>query len=289
MVNFMWHFISEEISKTLDKEFICDDIREITTGNSHKAFKITDGRRRFFVKTNQDVYQANFQAESDGLEHLAKAQLFKVPKVICSGVVEESAFLVLEYLTFSEGQSGNWYQFGQLLAQQHKTQTQNMYGWQEDNFIGLTPQPNQWQKKWCHFFAEQRIGFMLQLLAEKGHQLADINKVVVTIKNLLGGHSPVSSMLHGDLWSGNSGFCKNTPTLFDPALYFGDRETDIAMTELFARLPDAFYQGYQDYWPLDAGYEYRRPVYQLYHVLNHALMFGGHYLQSAQATLKNME
>jgi fructosamine-3-kinase len=285
----MWHFISEEISKTLDKEFICDDIREISAGNSHQAFKITDGRMRFFVKTNQKIYQSNFQAESDGLEHIAKAQLFRTPKVICSGVVGDKAFLVLEYLTFIEGNADNWYQFGQLLAQQHKTQTQNMYGWQEDNFIGLSSQPNQWQKKWCHFFAEQRIGFMLQLLAEKGKLLADIDRVVASVTDLLAGHAPVSSMLHGDLWTGNSGFHKNSPTLFDPALYYGDRETDIAMSELFTRLPSTFYQGYQDFWPLDIGYEYRKSVYQLYYVLNHALMFGGHYLQSAQATLKNME
>lgn len=285
----MWQFISEEISKNLDIDFICDDIRPIKTESSHQTFRITDGRQRFFVKTNEAHYLTNFKAESDGLEHLQKAKIFKVPTVICSGVVEQKAFLVLEFLTLTEGNAENWYQFGHLLAQQHKNQTQNMYGWQEDNFIGLSPQPNQWQKKWCHFFAEQRIGFMLQLLAEQGQHLADIDKVVNTVKNLLTGYLPTSSMLHGDLWIGNCGFHKNNPAIYDPALYFGDRETDIAMSELFGRLPDSFYQGYQDTWPMDVGYEYRKPVYQLYHLLNHSLMFGGHYLQSALATLKNME
>lgn len=285
----MWHLISEEISKSLDKEFICDDIREISSGHSHKAYRITDGRLRFFVKTNKKACQGIFQAESDSLAHLQKAQLFKTPKVICSGCVGEHAFLVLEFLSLTEGNPENWYQFGQMLAKQHKNHTQNMYGWQEDNFIGLTQQANKWNKKWNHFYAEQRIGFMLQLLAEKGHQLANINKVVTAVSHLLSGHSPESSMLHGDLWNGNCGFHKNTPTVYDPALYYGDRETDLAMTELFGRFPDEFYQGYEDTWPLDRGYEYRKPVYQLYHVLNHALLFGGHYLQSAQATLKNME
>jgi fructosamine-3-kinase len=289
VVNLMWHFISEEISKSLKKEFICDDIREVSSGHSHKAFKITDGRMRFFVKINQKIHLLNFKAERESLEHLQKAKLFTIPKVVCYGIVGEHAFLVLEYLTLTEGNAENWYQFGQMLAQQHKNHTQNMYGWQEDNYIGLSPQPNQWQKKWSHFFAEQRIGFMLQLLAEKGHHLADIDKVVGVVNNLLTGHCPVSSMLHGDLWTGNTGFHKDKPTIYDPALYYGDRETDIAMTELFARLPSAFYQGYQETWPLDLGYEYRKPIYQLYHVLNHALIFGGQYLQSAQATLKNME
>ena len=285
----MWHFISEEISKSINKDFICDDIREIRSGHSHKAFKITDGRSRYFVKTNQKSYLPHFESEIDGLTHLSKAQLFRLPKIICSGVVADKAFLVLEFLTLSEGTTEDWFQFGQLLAQQHQTQTQNMYGWQEDNYIGLSPQPNKWNKKWCQFFAEQRIGFMLQLLAEKGKNLANIDKIVAAVFKLLAGHVPVASMLHGDFWSGNSGFHKGLPTLFDPALYYGDRETDIAMSELFARLPTAFYEGYQATWPLDPGYEYRKPVYQLYHVLNHALIFGEHYIQSAQAILKNME
>ncbi|WP_106404053.1 fructosamine kinase family protein [Paraglaciecola hydrolytica] len=286
----MWHFISDEIAKSIEREFICDDIREITSGQSHKAFKITDGRLRFFVKVNEIAHLGHFKAEIEGLEHLQKTNLFKVPKVICSGVVSDKSFLVLEFLTLQPGNNNNWYEFGQALANQHKNHTQDMYGWQEDNFIGLSPQVNQWHKKWHTFFAEQRIGFMLQLLAEKGHVLSNnIDQVVESVNRLLAGHNPPSSMLHGDLWSGNSGFHKDKPALFDPAFYYGDRETDLAMTELFNRLPDQFYQGYQETWPLNDAYEFRKPVYQLYHVLNHALLFGGSYLDSARSTLKNME
>jgi fructosamine-3-kinase len=164
-----------------------------------------------------------------------------------------------------------------------------MYGWQEDNFVGLTLQSNLWQKKWSCFFAEQRIGFMLQLLSEKGYISDNIDDVVEVIKSLLSGHNPTASMLHGDLWQGNTGFHNNQPVLYDPALYFGDRETDLAMTELFNRFPESFYQGYEDVWPLETDYQYRKPIYQLYHVLNHALLFGGHYLDSAKFTLKNLD
>ncbi|WP_340677381.1 fructosamine kinase family protein [Paraglaciecola sp.] len=286
----MWHFISDEIAKNIEREFICDDIREITSGHTHKAFKITDGRLRFFVKINENAQLANFKAEIEGLEHLQKTQLFKIPNVICSGLISDKAFLVLEFLTLTQGNNNNWDQFGQALANQHKLHTQDMYGWQEDNFIGMSPQVNQWHKKWNTFFAEQRIGFMLQLLAEKGHSLTNnIDQVVESVNRLLAGYNPVSSMLHGDLWSGNTGFHKDKPVLFDPAFYYGDREADIAMTELFSRLPDEFYQGYQDVWPLCDAYQFRKPVYQLYHVLNHALLFGGSYLESARSTLKNME
>ena len=286
----MWHFISDEIAKNIEREFVCDDIREITSGNTHKAFKITDGRSRFFIKVNDAAHLPHFKAESEGLEHLQKTQLFKVPKTICSGTVGDKAFLVLEFINLANGSEQNWYEFGQLLANQHQHYTQDMYGWQEDNFIGLSPQSNRWQKKWNTFFAEQRIGYMLQLLAEKGQHLTNnIDEVVETVSRLLAGHQPLSSMLHGDLWSGNTGFYKDKPVMFDPAFYYGDRETDLAMTELFGRLPDPFYQGYQDCWALPAAYEFRKPVYQLYHILNHALLFGGHYLESARSTLKNMD
>lgn len=285
----MWHFISEQISKCIQQDFICDDIREVKAGDSHKAYKISDGKQRFFVKTNEKIHLANFEAEQEGLEHLSHTQLFKVPKVICSGLVSGHSYLVLEYLSMTQGDETTWFHFGQALAKLHSNHTQQMYGWQEDNFIGLTPQPNLWQKKWSSFYAEQRIGFMLQLLFEKGHELANIDSVVESIKRLLIGHNPTPSMLHGDLWQGNAGFHKNQPVLYDPAFYFGDRETDIAMTELFGRFPDSFYQGYIDIWPLDDDYQYRKPIYQLYHVLNHALLFGGQYIDSAKITLKNLD
>lgn len=285
----MWHFISEQISECIQQDFICDDIREVKAGESHKAYKISDGKQRFFVKTNEKIHRPNFEAEAEGLKHFSNTHLFKVPKIICTGVVSDHSFLVLEHIAMTQGNEQSWFHFGQKLAELHKTHTQERYGWQQDNFVGLTPQPNLWQKKWGYFFAEQRIGFMLQLLTEKGHISVNIDAVVEAIKHLLLGHKPTASMLHGDLWQGNTGFFNHQPVLFDPALYFGDRETDLAMSELFSRFPESFYQGYEDVWPLKADYQYRKPVYQLYHVLNHALLFGGHYLDSAKLTLKNLD
>ncbi|MFT5676989.1 MAG: fructosamine-3-kinase [Paraglaciecola sp.] len=284
----MWHFISDQISQQIGNDFICDDIREVPDGDSHKAFKISDGKRRFFVKINDKDQLTNFEAESTGLDHLQKAEIFRVPKVICLGTVSNHSFLVLEHINMQPGSKQAWFEFGQKLAQLHKLQTQQMYGWQEDNFIGLTPQPNQWQKKWGCFFAEQRIGFMLQLLSEQGHELADIDHVVDLVKQLLTGHNPTPSMLHGDLWQGNTGFNNDQAVLFDPAFYFGDREAELAMTELFSRFPGDFYHGYEDVWPVDLDYQYRKPVYQLYHILNHALLFGGQYLHSAKSNLNNL-
>jgi fructosamine-3-kinase len=285
----MWHYIGQQISQQIQQKFNCDEVRQVTSGDSHRAFTVSDGKQHFFIKINEKLHLANFNGEVEGLEHLTSTELFKIPKVICTGTVSDHSFLVLEYIQIESGTKDNWFQFGQNLAQLHKNHTQKMYGWQEDNFIGLTVQPNCWQNNWSVFFSEQRIGFILQLLLEKGHDLADIDRVVNTVKSLLKGHHPKASMLHGDLWQGNTGFHKGQPVLYDPAFYFGDRETDLAMSELFGRFPDPFYQGYSDKWPIDADYLFRKPVYQLYHVLNHALLFGGHYLNSARSTLKNLD
>ena len=289
LVPGMWHFISEQISERTHQDFICDDIREVSQGDTHQAYKISDGKRRFFVKINGKNNLSNFEAEAEGLEHLQKADLFRIPNVICFGKVSDSSFLVLEHIQMTHGTEQSWFAFGEKLAQLHNLQTQEMYGWQEDNFIGLTPQPNKWHKKWCQFFAEQRIGFMLQLLAEKGHDLVDIDQAVDAVKTLLNGHCPKASMLHGDLWQGNTGFHKEQAVMFDPAFYYGDREAELAMTELFNKFPPAFYAGYESVWPIDKDYQYRKSIYQLYHILNHAILFGGHYLNSARSTLKNLD
>ncbi|MGJ8682269.1 fructosamine kinase family protein [Paraglaciecola sp.] len=285
----MWHFISEQISQSINTDFICDDVRDIPEGDSHQTFRISDGKHRFFVKVNEKIQLTNFQAEAEGLEHLNKIELFKVPKVITHGVVSNHSFLVLEYIHMQQGDDKGWRNFGHLLATMHREHKQEMFGWQDDNYIGRTPQYNKWQKNWSQFYAEQRIGYQLQRLAEKGHQLANIEKVIESVKTLLGGHNPESSMLHGDLWQGNTGFFKNQAVLFDPAFHYGDRETDLAMTELFGRFPEEFYQGYNDNWPLSTDYQYRKPIYQLYHTLNHALLFEGHYLDSAKTMLKNLD
>ncbi|GGD78022.1 fructosamine kinase family protein [Lacimicrobium alkaliphilum] len=285
----MWHFISEQISEQLGQDFICDDIRQLHEQFYTRAFRITDGQRRFFVKVTEVSELLRLETEAAGLNKLRQSELLKIPKVICVGKTSQSGFLVLEYLHMQEGSPEQWQQFGQQLARLHQSDHQQMYGWQEDNYIGATPQPNGWKKKWCQFFSEQRIGYMLQLLNEKALLKSDVDKVVDRVRQLLAGHTPPASPLHGDLWQGNTGFWKGQPVLYDPAFYFGDRETDIAMTEFFGRFPEAFYQGYEQVWPLSEDYQYRKPVYQLYHNLNHALLFGGQYIHSAQNQLNNMD
>jgi protein-ribulosamine 3-kinase len=160
------------------------------------------------------------------------------------------------------------------------------FGFAQNNFIGTTPQPNAWKDNWPDFWREHRLGFQLRLAAQNGYggQLQSLGeKLSDALPAFFAGYTPQPSLLHGDLWSGNHAYLQDgTPTIFDPATYYGDRECDIAMTELFGGYPADFYAAYRAAYPLDAGYATRRDLYNLYHILNHANLFGGGYARQAE-------
>ncbi|WP_199608651.1 fructosamine kinase family protein [Flocculibacter collagenilyticus] len=280
----MWNTIAQQISEHINTTFIISEKHQLSGGDVNLAYKINDERHTFFIKINEKHYLDNFNAEAFSLEKLTATRSVKVPEVILTGSTLNNAYLVTEFLPFNEKKC-NWSLLASQLAACHQSVEQEMFGWDDDNFIGHTPQPNCWKKKWCSFFAEQRIGWQLQLLEEQNIHLLDINEITSFIKNKLASHQPTPSLLHGDLWRGNLSFCDGNPVIFDPACYFGDREVDIAMTELFGRLPDEFYATYNEILPLSDGYQTRKEIYNLYHILNHALMFKGHYIQQAKAMI----
>lgn len=181
--------------------------------------------------------------------------------------------LVLERLAL--GARADWPAMARMLAALHRN-TSPRFGWATDNWIGLAPQRNGWSDDWASFFFEER-------LAPQAHRaqlrLPDLRK-------LLEGHRPQASLLHGDLWSGNAGFTPDGPVIFDPAVYYGDREADLAMTELFGGFPAEFYASYRRELPLDPGYEKRKHLYNLYHLLNHLNLFGAGYLGQVNAALR---
>jgi fructosamine-3-kinase len=187
---------------------------------------------------------------------------------------------------------------GRQLAQMHQQGTSGLakgealggrFGWKMNNTIGSTPQINDWLDNWADFFAEQRIGYQLKLANRQGGNFADTNQVIAAVKEQLADRNPVASIVHGDLWSGNASVtAAGKPVIFDPATYYGDRETDIAMTELFGRFDPAFYQGYNQQWQLDPGYQQRKRIYNLYHILNHFNLFGGGYGSQAKSTIRQI-
>ena len=166
------------------------------------------------------------------------------------------------------------------------------FGFMQDNFIGTTPQPNGWKNTWIDFWGEQRLGFQLRLAAENGYsgQLQSLGeKLLDVLPDFFDGYIPQPSLLHGDLWSGNHAFLADgTPTVFDPASYYGDRECDLAMTELFGGFPASFYDAYRAEWPLHEDYKTRRDLYNLYHILNHANLFGGGYARQAEQMMQSL-
>jgi protein-ribulosamine 3-kinase len=229
-----------------------------------------DGERRF-KKVNAPRYADVFAAEADGLQALQAAGV-RVPKVFSHGVDADRACLLLEYLDL-QGKR-DFAALGRMLAALHR-KTAPRFGWQRDNYIGVTPQANGWCDDWAEFWRERRLR----------PQFEQAGLSFEFSEKLLQNHRPQPSLLHGDLWNGNVGFAAQGPVLFDPAVYYGDREADLAMTELFGGFPREFYAAYEEVLALDPGYRLRKHLYNLYHLLNHLNLFGGGYLGQVQATL----
>lgn len=231
-----------------------------------------------------------FEAEADGLRELKTAGAIRVPEVISCGVSEGKSYIALERLSLQRSNTMIERRFGEQLADLHR-HTAERFGWFRDNTIGPTPQINSRSDDWLSFFREHRLQYQLDLavvngysseLAEPGSRLAD------RLADLFVGYEPVASLLHGDLWGGNWGCADGAPVTFDPAVYYGDRETDIAMTKLFGGFGPAFYEAYEASWPLAPGNEQRLKLYQLYHVLNHLNIFGRSYLAQAKQLITDL-
>lgn len=283
----MWQGIAEQVSSSLRQPYIIRDHQPHSQTLTGRHYVVTDYEHPLFIRLAPRDQLERFTCEQHNLTSLARMAVLRVPQVVTCGLAADNAFIALEYLLLNEGDSTDWFGFGASLARLHHATDQAMYGWDEDNYLGQLRQPNRWEKRWATFFAEQRIGWQLQLLAEK-RQLGDsldINTLIDITQRRLNNHQPKSALLHGDLWRGNTSFTGHYPVLFNPCCYYGDREVDIAMTELYADYPADFYAGYQSIWPLPCGYAERRDLYQLYYRLCHYNQWGETYRPAAEAAL----
>jgi len=248
------------------------------------------GRGDAFVKAGPASALDMFEAEVEGLRELTLANAIRVPAVIDCGIEDGKAFIALERLHFQAATRATETMLGEQLADLHR-HTEARHGWHRDNTIGLTPQHNPWSDDWVDFFREQRLRFQLDLAARNGYsgELQSLgDRLACRLPELFDGYEPMASLCHGDLWSGNWGVADGVPVIFDPAVYYGDRESDIAMTLLFGGFGRAFYRAYEERWPLAAGHERRLKLYQLYHVLNHLNLFGSGYLGQAMKLLRDL-
>ncbi len=273
----IWTSVAQRISEASRDSFVARSQRAVGGGCINRASILDDGKRRYFVKLNDVARLRMFEAEAEGLRDIARTRSVRVPEPLCWGVADGQAFVVLEYLDLADTDSRSLEKLGTYLAQMHRATSDN-FGWRMDNTIGSTPQINSPTSDWLTFWRRHRLGYQLTLAARNGRHFGGKGeRLMAELDELFRDYRPAPSLLHGDLWGGNVGTSGQEPVIFDPAVYYGDREADLAMTELFGGFSARFYQAYREAWPLDPGYKTRKTLYNLYHVLNHFNLFGGGY------------
>jgi len=241
-----------------------------------------------FLKKNAPSFLPFFKAEALALREMEETHTIRVPQVITWGVTELSSFLVLEFIPEGAPSASGQEKMGTLLAQMHRTPREH-FGWSQDNCIGATPQPNPYSTNWVSFYKDYRLHHQFGLAEKKGRLFEGKNHLLNNIDSFFVNYTPVPSLLHGDLWGGNASYTpKGEPFIFDPASYYGDRETDLAFTYMFGGFDSSFYKGYEKTFPLDQGFKTRKTLYNLYHELNHFNLFGGGYANSAQSSINQL-
>lgn len=286
----VWSAIEKSIQSAGNRRFLLTHREAVVGGDISQAYMITDGQQRFFVKVNTFAFLENFQQEAIGLIYLKRCPELITPSVIAVGSFRQQSFLVLDYLELN--QTGEDSHFAESLASLHQL-IEEQFGFEANNYIGANLQINNWSTDWGQYFVEYRLRPQFEWLFHKGLNTAQNKELIVKSKELmdksrsyLNQHSPKPSLVHGDLWQGNYRFdSAGNPVIYDPACYFADSEVDIAMLEMFGSPSKEFYSVYYQFHPRKSGAEARKKIYNLYHLLNHANLFGGGYLISTKSSV----
>lgn len=282
-------YIQDQLSSLLGSSVELQSIQMASGGSINQAYNLRTNQGLYFLKYNErQRFPKMFELEAKGLELLSAHSSFEIPKVIASGHFEEKSYLLLEGIQASTRAMNYWEEFGRNLAQLHKYAA-DKFGLDQDNYIGSLPQPNHWTESWSEFFVQHRLEYQHQMARDAGLVDATIsqlfNKFYPQLENLF--PEAQAALLHGDLWSGN--FMTNQKgqaTIFDPAVYFGHREMDIAMSHLFGGFQKPFYAAYHEAFPLDQGWEERIEICNLYPLMVHVNLFGTSYANRVKAILK---
>ena len=277
-----WQALTDLLAATLGRSLGSPRPAPVGGGDINRAFRLDAGGERFFVKLNRADREAMFVAERAGLDALRASAAIRVPEPYLVGHDGAQAWIVMEYVELAGRPAPE--RLAADLAALHGCFAER-FGFECDNTIGSTPQPNAWRNDWVGFWREQRLGQQLEIGARNGfaaNLLAAGARLQERLDDFFADYRPRPALLHGDLWSGNQGAdAAGNPVIFDPACYYGDHEADLAMMELFGSPGERFFAAYRELRPIDPGYARRRDLYNLYHVLNHANLFGGGYAAQA--------
>ena len=286
-----WQSVVDQIEQANDERFSLLNAQAMPGGDINQVYQLQGIEKNYFVKLNRADLLTMFEVEALGLNELRQQGTLRIPKPITYGISGEFAFLVLEHIELKSAKPSTQLQLGQQLAELHQQQ-QDYFGWHHNNYIGSNVQQNTRNNDWVNFWQKQCLTMQLQLAAENGYT-GKVQQLGVQLNALIPRffteYLPQASLVHGDLWSGNAAAdSEGQAIIYDPACYYGDRETDIAMTELFGGFGASFYTGYEEVWPLDSGYRTRKTLYNLYHILNHLNLFGSGYLGQAETMMQHL-
>jgi protein-ribulosamine 3-kinase len=279
----------EILSKEYNIPIKIHDATAVRGGSINESFTISTSAGKFFVKKNSaSLYPKMFELEAKGLQILSGKSILKVPEVIASSQFENVAFLILEHIESGKKGFDFWDHFAKGLAQLHKNNV-DYFGLDHDNYIGSLHQSNKKHNNWIDFFRIERLEEQVKLARDNGRMG---NAVVNSFENFyrkLPNIFPVEppALIHGDLWGGNYMVDKQgEPVIIDPAVYYGHREMDLAMTQLFGGFDIKLYEAYHAYFPLEKGWQERMDYCNLYPLMVHVNLFGGGYLNSVQSILR---
>ncbi len=258
-------------------------------GCIHDARRVRTSEGTVFVKSSPDSDGALLESEARALQEIRDTGTVRVPEVLACGSQGGKTFLVLEWLELRPLDTSSGKLLGERLAALHRTRVGETCGWEEDNFIGSTPQTNEPSGDWLRFFATRRIEPQLRLARENGYRLPSAEPLLSGMETFFPEPPPPPSPLHGDLWGGNAAATETgEPVLFDPAFYRGDPETDLAFSRFFGGFPGSFYQAYEEKIPSRPGWKIRQTLYNLYHVVNHLNLFGSSYQGQASRMISEL-
>lgn len=279
--------LSNHLADTLNLDI--KKSQSVSGGSINRAAKISTNRGDLFLKWNSNAPNDFFEKEADGLKRLDSAgTALRIPNVISSGKPEDGrpGYLLMEFI--EEGRSGDSYEFGRNLSKMHQTNA-DQFGLEVDNYIGSLPQSNSHHDNWINFFVKERINPQIQMAVDSGKLNSGIfqnwERLASKLDEIFPSVKP--SLLHGDLWGGNYLFnSEGKAVLIDPAVYYGHPEMDLAFTKMFGGFSGEFYRGYESESPLVPGFSERVPIYNLYPLLVHVNLFGGHYISQFNSILR---